>query len=214
MRFDFLKKLLFLIFPILICSCSTKWVPDSQSPLNPPVAFQQEFIADAIDEVFYSMDFSRLSGQVVDIEVMGVYPDGDIAEYLRGKLQLELAKAGAQSEIAWTDYNPSYKANIMIRYGGVNDIVKSTLFYEWRVFRYTYDVEVNVFSMDGNDYFVQSGKGSTDVTVAKNLNILFFPIPLRSEWSTKKNISPFDQYRDTYNSGKRIYEDPSLYRKQ
>ncbi len=197
---------------LLFCGCATKWIPDSESSLNPPVAFQQQFIAEAIDDAFYTMDFSRLSNQLVDIEVMGVYVDGDIADYMRGRTQLELAKAGARSEVDWSRDVPDYKANIMVRVGGVNDIVKTSLFYEWREKIYTYDVEVAVFSLDGSDYFVQTGRGATEITVARKLYLLFFPIPLPNEWSTRKGISPIQQYKQTYDAGKRVYDDPSLMR--
>ncbi len=201
---------LFAIF--MFCGCATKWVPDAESSLNPPVAFQQQFMAEAIDDVFYSMDFSRLSNDLVDIEVMGVYVDGDIADYLRGRMQLELAKAGARSEVDWSRDTPDYKANVMVRVGGVNDTTKTSLFYEWRQKTYTYDVEVAVFSLDGSDYFVQTGKGATEITVSRKLYLLFFPIPLPNQWSTQKGLSPIMQYKQTYDAGKRLYDNPSLAR--
>ncbi len=193
-----------------ILGCATKWVPDSESSLTPPVAFQQQFMAEAIDDAFYTMDFSRLGNKLVDVEVLGVYVDGDVADYMRARTQLELAKAGARSEVDWERDPPDYKANIMVRYGGVNDIVKTSLFYEWREKVYTYDVEVAVFSLDGSDYFVQTGRGATEITIKRNLYILFFPIPLPNEWSSRKGLSPIKQYKQTYDAGKRIYDDPSL----
>ena len=97
-----------------LTGCSTKWLPDAEAAINPPVAYQQQFIAEALDDCFSTMDFSRLRGQVVEIEVLGVYVDGDIADYCRSKLQVELAKAGAVSETYLVDKPPTYKANIML----------------------------------------------------------------------------------------------------
>lgn len=203
---------LFCLVACLATSCATKFVPDTESALNPPVAYQQQFMAEAIDDVFATMDFSRLSGRLVDIEVMGVYIDGDIAEYLESRLQLELAKAGAMSEITWSDRIPDYKANIMVRMGGVNDVVKSALFYEWRQKQYTYDVEVAVMGINGGDYFVQQGKGYSEVTIANRLYILFFPIPLPSEFSPTKGMTFWGQAKDTYDAAKQVRDNPSLMR--
>lgn len=206
-----MKRLsMLLLAACLLSGCATKWVPDTDSPLNPPVAFQQQFIVEALDDVFATMDFSRLGGQLVDIEVSGVYIDGDIADYLRSRLQLELAKAGAMSEVNWSDQVPQYKANIMVRTGGVNDLVNSALFFEWRQKQFTYDIQVAVMNIQGGDYFVQSGQGRTEVTISRNFYLLFFPIPLPSEWSTTKGMNFFSQARDTYDAAKRADRNPEL----
>lgn len=185
--------------------CSTKFVPDAEAALNPPVAFQQQFIAEAVDDIFKGMNFSRLNGKLVEIEVLGVYADGDVADYLRAMLQLELAKAGAMSETDLTDKAPDYKANIMLRIGGVNDVVKSAFFYEWRQKHYVYDVKVAVFSVSGKDYFLQSGKGATEVTIARRFYFLFAPIPLPCEYNTAKGTSFMWQTLQTYDAGKRAF---------
>ncbi len=205
-----LKKLAMAACVAMLTGCSTKWLPDADSPINPPVAFQQEFIADALDDVFKSMNFARLKGKVVDIEVMGVYADGDIADYLRAKLQLELAKAGALSEVDSLDRDVDYKANIMLRHGGVNDIVKSAVFYQWREKVYDYDVQVAVFDVKGGHYFVQSGKGASSAVVARKFYLLFFPLPLPNEWSTTKGTNIYSQMSETYDAAKRVKNDRSL----
>jgi len=186
--------------------CATKWLPDAEAAINPPVAYQQQFIAEALDDCFSTMDFSRLRGQVVEIEVLGVYVDGDVADYYRSKLQVELAKAGAISETYLVDKPPTYKANIMLRMGGVNDLVKSALLYEWRQKQYTYDVQVAVFSVTGKDYFIQSGQGENAATIARAFYFLFFPIPLPCEWSPRKGRSFFAQVNETYDAGKRAFD--------
>ncbi len=207
-------KYLSIIALALIFStgCASKWLPDTEAPLNPPVAYQQQFIADAIDNAIGTMNFSRLAGKLAEIEVLGVYADGDIADYIRAKIQLELAKAGALSETQWSENTPDYKINVMIRVGGVNDLVKTALFYEWRQKEFTYDIKVAVFSMNGGDYFIQSGKGTTRATIARRFNMIFFPIPLPSEYSTIKGVTTLSQYRDTYNAAKQVRQDPGLMR--
>jgi len=207
-----MKLLALPMLALLAGGCATKWVPDTESALSPPVAFQQRFMADAIDNCFYTMDFSRLGGKLVEIEVMGVYVDGDVADYARSKLQLELAKAGARTEIQWFAQPPDYKANIVFRYGGVNDVVKDALLYEWRQKEYTYDVQVAVMSLTGKDYFTQSGKGATEITIARRLYLIFFPIPLPSEWSTRKGTTFYTQIKETYDAGKRAQQNPNLMR--
>ena len=192
--------------------CSVKWLPDTDSPLNPPVAYQQEFIAQAIDDSFQTMDFSRLRGEVVEIAVMGVYADGDVEDYLHAKLQLELAKAGAISETDLVEKTPTYKANIMLRYGGVNDLVKSAMLYEWRQKQFTYDVQVVVFNIEGKDYFIQSGKGENNATISRVLYLGFFPIPLPTTWSTNKGRSFLWQLNQTYDAGKRGFRSSRLRR--
>ena len=201
-----------VLVALSLTGCSVKWIPDAESALNPPVAYQQQFIAEALDDVFASMDFSRLRGEVVEIEVMGVYEDGDISDYMRGRLQLELAKAGAISETTLVEQAPTYKANIMLRQGGVNDLVKSALFFEWRQKQYVYDVEVDVFQIEGKDYFTQTGQGQNAVTIAKNFYLLFFPIPLPNEWSTRKGRSLLSQVNQTYDASKRGFSNNGLYR--
>lgn len=198
------RGFLFLVAIGMLTGCATKWVPDTESPLNPPVAYQQKFIVDALDQAISTMNFSRLSGDLVDIEVSGVYVDGDIADYLRSKIQVELAKAGAKSESTWGSDEYSHKMNVMVRVGGVNDLAKTMPFYEWRQKVFTYDIDVGVFSLDGSEYFEQSGKGETKVTVAKRLYIGFIPIPLPSEWSTSKGVTLFQQASDTYNASKQV----------
>jgi len=190
--------------------CAAKWIPDTESALNPPVAYQQQFIAEALDDAFSTMDFSRLADKLVAIEVLGVYVDGDIADYIRGKVQVELAKAGAMSEPAWATQDPDFKMNIMIRHGGVNDLVKAALFYEWRIKEFTYDIEVAAFSLDGGSYFSQSGQGTQSVTVARRLYAIFFPIPLPNDWTTTKGRTPYIGLNETYSAGKQVRNNPSL----
>jgi hypothetical protein len=206
------KAVLLALVAAAASGCSVKWIPNTESALNPPVAFQQQLIAEAVDDVFATMDFSRMGGELVDIEVMGVYADGDVADYLRGKLQLELAKAGAMTEVGLVDRIPGYKANIMLRYGGVNDLVKSTGLYEWRLKQFTYDVEVVVFNVEGKDYFVQTGQGENAVTISRAFYLLFFPVPLPTEWSLRKGRSLFQQGVQTYDAGKRGFKDSGLRR--
>ena len=194
-----------MVLALGLTGCSTKWLPDAEAAVNPPVAYQQQFIAEALDDCFSTMDFSRLRGQVVEIEVLGVYVDGDVADYCRSKLQVELAKAGAISETYLVDQPPTYKANIMLRTGGVNDLVKSALFYEWRQKQYTYDVQVVVFSLTGKDYFIQSGQGENAATIARAFYFVFFPIPLPCEWSPRKGRSFLAQVNETYDAGKRAF---------
>jgi hypothetical protein len=202
-----------LLAAVTVVGCSSKYVPDVETALNPPVAYQQQFIAEALDNVFRGMDFSRLRGKLVEIEVVGVYPDTVLNDYLRAMLQLELAKAGALSETALVgDRMPDYKANIMLKVGGVNDIVRWALLYEWRQKHYVYDVQVAVFNVKGEDYFVQSGKGATEITVARNFYLLFFPIPLPTEYSRQKGMSVFGQYVRTYDEARRGARDSSLRR--
>lgn len=206
-----MKRLILLAAVLIAVSgCSTKFLPDSESALNPPVAFQQQFIAEAIDDVFSTMNFSGLSGKLVDIEVMGVYVDGDVADYMRSKLQLELAKAGAASEPQWASKDPDYKANIMVRIGGVNDVTKTALFYEWRQKVYTYDVQVALMAMDGSRYFTQSGMGSSEATIGRRFYLIFFPIPLPVEFSPTKGMTFWGQAKQTYDAGKTVYDNPNL----
>jgi hypothetical protein len=195
--------LMTLACAILLTGCTVKWLPDAESALNPPVAIQQKFIADALDQVFSRMDFSKLSGKVVDIEVVGVYADGDVEDYIRARIQAELAKAGAISEVDLVEKPVTHKANVMMRYGGVNDFVTSTLFYEYRVKQYAYDVEVNVFSVNGQDQFTVVGQGDTEATISRAFYLLFFPIPLPNAYSTRKGRSFFSQVNETYDAAKK-----------
>ena len=195
-----------------LSGCSSKFVPDTETTCDPPVAFQQQFIAESLDSVFRGMDFSRLRGKLVEIEVIGPYIDGDVEDYIRSLVQLELAKSGALSETAFADRDPDYKANVMVRYGGVNDVVKWAILYEWRQRDYVFHIQVAVFSMEGDDYFVQSGKGASEITVARNFYLIFFPIPLPTEYSRIKSASPFSKTVRSYDAAKRGFGDSDLRR--
>ena len=192
-----------LLLPLALGGCSTKFVPDNETELAPPVAFQQQFVAEALDSTFRGMDFSRLRGKRVTIELTGIYPDTDVEDYIIAMLRLELAKAGAITEETDPEKPPDYTAIVMLRIGGVNDVVRSAVLYEWRQKHYAYEAKVAVLSAKGEDYFVQSGKGATEVTIARRLYLLFFPIPLPCEYSRRKGFSWWGQVARTYGEYKR-----------
>jgi hypothetical protein len=182
--------------------CAGRFVPDTESALPPPVAIQQEMMAGAIDDAFAQMDFSRLKNAAVEIEVVGVYLDGDVADYLRSRLQLELAKVGCRTEIDRLGIKPDYKANLMVRVGGADDVTHAAPFYSSRTKIYRYDVQVAVTSFEGKDFFTQSGKGEREILVDRRVDLLFIPIPLHTEYRLYKGTCPLSRGGNTYSGEK------------
>lgn len=83
-----------------LCSCkyNKETVPIRRAPTDIRVPNQQRVIALATDQAVEALDFSKLAGKSVAIELTGIFPHSydDLLHYLRAQVEAKVARAGAR----------------------------------------------------------------------------------------------------------------------
>lgn len=93
-------KLLVVAALAVVCACkyNKETVPVRRAEADIRVPNQQRVVALATDQAVEALDFSKLQGKSVAIEVAGVFPhtDTDLLGYLRAQVEAKLSRSGAR----------------------------------------------------------------------------------------------------------------------
>ena len=188
----------------LCTGCVGRYVPSTMYPYPAAVRSQQTFMAQALDKCFDQFDLAALKGKRVAVEVTGVFLDaGGLADYMQKRVEQKLAAAGAlvlepPPAQQFRKVEPDYKVVVFARAAGVDMIVDSTLLFlsETRLV-FGADLTLAIYAVDASQYSTQTASNSDEITVSRELWLLFYPISLPCPYRDYPGSALMNEFRAT-----------------
>lgn len=171
---------------IALCTgCVGRYVPSTMYPYPAAVRSQQIMMAQSLDKCFDQFDVAALKGKRVAVEVTGIFLDaGGVADYIQKRVEEKLAAAGAlvlepPPAQQFRKVEPDYKVVVFARAAGVDTIVDNTLLlYSEKRLVFGADLALAMYTPDGSQYSAQTAANSDEITVYRQLWLMFYPISL------------------------------------